>query len=66
MTMGALLPTFRRIVLAPSSSVKQSKKAALGMLDPEDGGIMIIEMASTGYPKRRSHILTSVRYSAQM
>jgi hypothetical protein len=46
--------------------VKQSKKAALGMLDPEDGGIMIIEMACTGYPKARCHILTSVRYSTQM
>jgi hypothetical protein len=48
--MDAFLPTFRRIVLASSSSVKQSKKAALGMLDPEDAGILIIEMASTGYP----------------
>jgi hypothetical protein len=64
--MGAFLPTFRRILLASSSSVKQSKKPAHGMLDPEDRGILIIEMACTGYPKTRRHILTSVRYFAQM
>jgi hypothetical protein len=35
-----------------------------GMLDPKDGGTLIIKTAASGYPKTRRHIMTSVRYSA--
>ena len=66
LTLRGWLPTFRRIVVASSSTVSQSKKAALGLLDPEDGGTLIIETAGTGYPKTRRQTVTGVRYIGQV
>lgn len=56
---------FQHIAVASSSMVKLSKKAALVLLDP-DRRTMIIETFGTGYPITRRHILTHVRYSAQI
>jgi hypothetical protein len=39
-------------------------KAAVGLLDAEDGGTLNIETAGISYPKTLRNILTSVRYSA--
>ena len=61
--MGTDVSTYRISFIFNGQLVHEG---CTGLLDPEDVSTLIIEMFGTGYPKTQHHILTSVRYSAQL
>ena len=61
--MGTDVSTYRISFIFNGQLVREGFN---GLLDNKDGCTLIIESATTGYPKTQRHILTSVRYSAQL